>query len=309
MTTTTTARPVLVGVDGLPGSAGAVRYATAEAQRRRAPLQLVHVVPDFFSVGPPVPLSDLERIGADILAREVDAVRRAAPDLEVTTVMPLGERSTGIVKAAESAQLVVIGRETRHGIERLYTGTTTAAVAAHAPCDVVVVPSFWDGTHPRHRVVVGLKSRSHSAELLSQGLAEAMARDAALVVVMAWQVPDPYFDRIELRTHADEWEAHGREVIAEVTADWRTAYPDVTVETHVEHGPPTRVLLDASSGSDVLVVSRRRLALPPYGRLGGVVHALLRLSDVPVHVVPYAAEDPRADSVDLVLEAAGAALK
>lgn len=308
MTTITTPRPVLVGVDGLPGSAGAVRYAVAEAHRRRAPLLLVHVVPDFFSVGPPVPLSDLEEVGTRLLEREEAAVRRMAPDLTVTTMMPWGERSTGLVKAAESAQLVVIGRETRRGVQRFYAGTTTAAVAAHAPCDVVVVPSFWEEGRPRHRVVVGLKSRQHSAELLSQGLSEAIARDAALVIVMAWQVPDPYFDRIELRTHADEWQAHGQELIAEVTADWRTTYPDVTVESRVVHGAPARVLLEASAGSDLLVVSRRRLALPPYGRLGGVVHSLLRLSDVPVHVVPYAA-DPPAEDVDLVLETAGAPVK
>ena len=32
---TTTTRPVVVGVDGLPGSAGALRYAVAEAGRER----------------------------------------------------------------------------------------------------------------------------------------------------------------------------------------------------------------------------------------------------------------------------------
>jgi hypothetical protein len=41
-----------------------------------------------------------------------------------------------------------------------------------------------------------------------------------------------------------------------------------------------------------MVVSRRRLALPPYGQLGDVVHSLLRFSEVPVHVVPYAADPP-----------------
>ena len=44
-----TTRPVVVGVDGRPGSAGALRYAVTEARRRRAPLQLVHVVPDNYS--------------------------------------------------------------------------------------------------------------------------------------------------------------------------------------------------------------------------------------------------------------------
>ena len=62
----TNTRPVVVGVDGEPGSAGALRFAVAEARRRRAPLQLVHVVPTFLSLGPAIPLSDLHRIGGTI---------------------------------------------------------------------------------------------------------------------------------------------------------------------------------------------------------------------------------------------------
>lgn len=306
--TSPTTRPVLVGVDGLPGSAGALRYAVAEARRRQTSLRLVHVVPSFLSVGPPIPLSDLEQVGTEILEQEEKAVRRMAPDLTVSTVLTHGERSTGVVKAAEAAQLVVIGRETRRGIDRMLTGTTTAAVAAHAPCDVVVVPSFWVDAHQRNRVVVGLKSRHNCSELLSQAFSEAAARNASLVVVMAWQVSDPYSDRIESRTHADEWETNGRELIAEVTTDWHTAYPEVGVEPRVVHGAPARVLLEHSSESDLLVISRRRFPLPPYGHLGGVGHSLLRLSDVPVHVVPYAADPPGQDQ-ELVLESAGVPLK
>ena len=70
------------------------------------------------------------------------------------------------------------------------------------------------------------------------------------------------------------------------------------------HGAPARVLLHASTDSDLLVVSRRRLVLPPYGHLGGVVHDVLRLSDVPVLVVPFVA-DGTEDLEDLVLETEG----
>ena len=66
---------------------------------------------------------------------------------------------------------------------------------------------------------------------------------------------------------------------------------------------------DVGSGdADLLLISRRRLALPPYGHLGGVGHDLLRLSDLPVQLVPYA-PDPAPAEEDLVLEEAGAPLK
>jgi nucleotide-binding universal stress UspA family protein len=295
-------------VDGEPGSAGALRYAVAEAQRRRTQLRVVHVVPAFLSVGTPVPLNDLHQIGVEILGRAVDTVAELAPDLAVTTELAHGDRSAGVVAAAKGAQLLVVGRETRRGVERLLTGTATAGIAAHAPCDVAVVPSFWSEGPSRGRVVVGLKRGHHAEELLGEAFAEAHARDASLVVVTAWQLADPYFDRVEERTHEQEWQAHGRTVILEATADLRTTYPDVTVEARVVHGPAARVLLDVSEGSDLLVISRRRFSMPPYGRLGSVGHDVLRLSEVPVLVVPYAAE-PAADTEGLVLEQAGAAVK
>jgi nucleotide-binding universal stress UspA family protein len=301
-------RPVVVGVDGEPGSAGALRYAVAEARRRHAPLRLVHVVPAFVGLGPAIPLADLHGLGLKVLDQASDAVRDVAPDLELTTVLAHGERSDALLKLSEDAQLVVVGRETRRGLDRVLTGTVTAGVAARASCDVVVVPSFWMDRYSRRRVVVGLKSRHNAHELLAEAFAEASTRNAVLVVVTAWRVADPYFDRVEARAHASEWQVEGRKVVTELTADWRTVYPNVSVETRIVHGPAARVLLDASKGSDLLVLSRRRLALPPFGRLGAVGHDLLRLSDVPVHVVPYTA-DQSTDTDALVLQEAGAPLK
>jgi nucleotide-binding universal stress UspA family protein len=230
-------------------------------------------------------MADLQQIGASLLAEAERTAREAAPDLEVSTVLTRGERTTGVVRAAEGAQLVAVGRESRRGIERMLTGTATASIATHAPCDVVVVPSFWVGTNPRGRVVVGVKRARDTHDLLAQAFTEAAARSASLRLVMVWHISDPYSDSIEARTHSAEWERNG-----------------------VVHGSAARVLLQESSEADLLVISRRRLSLPPYGQLGGVGHDVLRLSDVPVQVVPYA-PDPAKDEEELVLEEAGAPLK
>jgi nucleotide-binding universal stress UspA family protein len=307
---TTINRPVVVGVDGEPGSAGALRYAVVEARRRDTSLELVHVVPTYLSLGPAVPLTDLHEVGEEILRKASETVRELDPDLYFTTLIAHDDRRAGMVRAAEveNAQLVVVGRESRHGLDRMLNGTATAGIAAHTPCDVAVVPSFWVSGEPHHRVVVGIKSRNGSHQLLSRAFAEASAREASLTVVTAWELADPYFDRVEARTNAAEWKAEGEAVIAEITADWREKYPDVEVDTRIVHGPPARVLLDAGEGSDLLVISRRRFALPPYGHLGGVGHDVLRLSEVPVLVVPYAADPPKLDD-ELVLEEAGAPVK
>jgi nucleotide-binding universal stress UspA family protein len=305
------ARPVVVGVDGAPGSAGALRFAITEARHRGAELHLVHVLPSYPPVWPiePVAPAELNAIGTGILERAAAQVRLAAPDLEITTELGHGPRSAAIVDAGQGAQLVVVGRETRRGVERALTGTTTAGVAARASCSVVVVPSFWMPGRPRGRVVVGIKTHRNAHELLSRAFAEARERDAELTLVTAWELPDPYLDGIELRTHAADWEADGRRVLDELLTDWRTDYPDVAVDIRIAHGRAAEVLLHASTGSDLLLVSRRRHAIPPYGRLGGVPHALLRLSEVPVEVVPYVDGGGSEPIVGLVLEEAGAPLK
>lgn len=304
-------RPVVVGVDGAPGSAGALRFGIAEARRRGTALQLVHVLPTYPPVWPVAPAArdDLREVGVGILERSATEVRQATPDLEITARLGHGPRSAAIVEAGHGAQLVVVGRETRRGVDRALTGTTTAGVAARASCSVVVVPSFWMPGPSHGRVVVGIKSNRNAHELLSKAFAEARARGAELTLVTAWELPDPYLARIELRTHAPDWEADGRRLLDELLADWRTDYPEVPVEIRIAHGHAVQVLSHASAESDLLLVSRRRHAIPPYGRLGGVPHALLRLSAIPVEVVPYV-EDPEPDPVaDPVLEDAGVPLK
>lgn len=305
--------PVVVGVDGTPGSAGALRYAVVEARRRHAPLRLVHVVPLNAPVWPGVPMSgvassDLRAVAASILDSAVEGVRGLAPDLEVSTRLSAGSRSAAILESSQDASLVVIGRETQHGIDRILVGAVTAAVAAHAPCEVVVVPSFWSGDHPRARVVAALKSRSNATAVLREAFAQASARAAGLTVVTAWELPDPYLDRIELRTHAEEWEEEGRRLLEDELAPWRAAYAEVAIDVRVQHGRTAEVLLSASRDSDLLILSRRRHAVPPFGHLGGVTHAVLRVSDVPVLVVPF--HGPREEAEDtLVLEESGAPVK
>ncbi|MBJ7356768.1 universal stress protein [Nocardioides sp.] len=306
--------PVVVGVDGTPGSAGALRYAVAEAARRGASLRLVHVLPVTAPVWPGVPMSgvgdsELRDVATSILEESVAAVRDLAPDLEVVTRLSAGSRSGAVVEASEDAQLVVVGRETQHGVDRILVGAVTAAVAAHAHCGVAVVPSFWSGDHPRARVVVAMKSRANAHAVLTEAFSQARRRGASLTIVTAWELPDPYLDRIEVRTHSDDWEEEGRSVIEDVLTSWRREYPDVAVDVRVQHGRAAEVLLAASRDSDLLVLSRRHRAIPPYGHLGGVAHAILRASDVPVVVVPFTdAHDDPAEDV-LVLEESGAPVK
>lgn len=286
--TATTTPPVVLATDGTSASAGALRYAVREARRLQTGLRVVHVSPMAVPVSPlrPVEPIDLEPYARGVLSRTAQELRDQAPDLAVSTVLAHGSRVRGIMKASADAQLVVVGRETRHGLDRLLTGATTAGVASHARCPVVTVPDDWQ---PRpqdgRRAVVGVRTAGHAANLLATAYAWASSHGASLTVVHAWELPDPYLDRIEARTRAEEWQARGTELLDEALADWRVMQPDVPIDTRVVHGQAASVLVAAAQAADLLFV-RRAHERRPVDHLGSTVRALLLASPTPVEVVP-----------------------
>jgi nucleotide-binding universal stress UspA family protein len=305
-TTATTAPPVVVATDGTSSSEGALRYAVQEATTRRTGLRIVHVSPMAMPVPPlrPVQPVDLEPYARTVLTRTSMEIRKQAPGLAVSTELGHGSRVGGIVEASKDAQLVVVGRETRNGLDRMLTGATTAGVASHARCPVVAVAGDW---HPRTgsdvggRVVVGVRRESDGPDLMATAYAWASSHGASITVVHAWEMSDEHIDRIEARTNADEWQARGTQLLDEVLDDWRDVHPHVAVDTRVVHGQAAKVLMAAAKAADLLVV-RRAHEQRPFDHLGSTVRALLLASRTPVEVVPahHVPPDP-----DLELERAG----
>ena len=84
---------------------------------------------------------------------------------------PIVQTAMGWVAGAE-----LVAATCNAGAFGVLAGATTAAVAARAHCDVVVVPSFWTDDHSRGRVVVGVKTHSQGMEMLGSAFAEAAAR-------------------------------------------------------------------------------------------------------------------------------------
>jgi nucleotide-binding universal stress UspA family protein len=239
----------------------------------------------------------------------VDRIEREAqaldPQLSISTVLAEGGRVRAIVDVAGEAQLVVVGRETRHGLERVLTGTTTAGVASNARCPVTVVPG---SREPRPdpesagTVAVGIRRAADAQDLMATAYAWASARRGSITLVHAWEMANPYIDRIEARTHADEWEALGQQLLDDALKDWRRQHPDVPVETRVIHGHAASVLVEAAKAADLVVV-RRAHPHRPFDHLGATVRALLLASPTPVEVVP--ALRSSGPAADLVLEDAG----
>jgi nucleotide-binding universal stress UspA family protein len=289
-------RAVVVAVDGTAGSAGALRYAADEAGRRGAPLRIVHVSPTYVPLTPMLPYvpDDLTAAGRAVL-REAEATvsessQPGAPSVE--TVLLSGGRVSEIVTAGDGAGLLVLGRETRHGLDRWLLGATTAAVAAHASVPTVAVPADWTRSTTRGLVVVGVKSSHGAPTLLDHAFATASARGATLRVVHAWSLPDPYGDRIEERTHAAQWLTASRMQLDRLLEPLKDRYPDVPVEVVVLHEQPARALLGQADQADLVVLLRSPSTLVPGRHLGSTARALLAHATTPVEVVPAVGAQP-----------------
>lgn len=303
------AAPVVVGVDGSPGSDRAVRFATLEAQRLHAEVRLLHVSPDYVAVSPMLPLvpEEMEPTAREILAAAAlvaeGAVRPPGP--VVTQVLASGGVVQGLVSSAQDASLVVLGTDDRAPMHRLFTGAVTAGFAARSPCPVVAVPKGWEPVEPRRRVVAGLKGPAHAAELLARAFELAASSEARLVLVHAWEMVSGYDDIIEQRVDGETLRRQGESTMEALLTEWRRAYPGVPVELRVVHGQPARALVDAGADADRLLLVRKGHGFPSH--LGGVARAVLREATCPVEVVPNVPE--ASAPIPLVLEEAGALQK
>lgn len=300
---------IVVGVDGGPSSAGALRYAVEEARRTGAELHLVHVSPAYAPMVPMMPAmpTEIVRTGKAILDRAFGEASRLAPDLRVTGTRYTGPRITELVTSAKGARLLVVGHETRSGLERLLGGGTTASVAAHASVPVVVVPSDWEAPGPAGPVVVGFKSPAHAEELLGHAFHLAEATGSPIEVVHAWKLPDEYIDLIEDRSYSDHWLKRGNEMVEKHLVPWRRDYPDTQVSIRVLHDDPARALVGASRDASLVVLVRRPPSRVLGSHLGGVGRAVLRAAVCPVEVVP--ATRAVTDAPGLALEESGSLLR
>lgn len=280
---------VVLGVDGSAANLGALRYAVAEARLLGGRLKLVHVVPDYLTVAPMVPLTAAEftETGTEILRSAEAVARELAPDLEVEGWLHHGNRPAELIHGAAGAAVLVVGRDGRPLAQRLLRGDTAAAVAARADLPVVEVPADWQ---PRPEadepvVIVGVKAGTHAPELLADAFEVARQRHATLVVLHAWKLPNAYDDIVETRVAVEQWSRESTLEMEDLLRDLRAERPDVKVEVRILHDHPGHALVEASGEADLVVLVRRAHGVPPAAHLGSTARAVLRSAHSPVRVV------------------------
>ena len=143
---------IVVGVDGSPESRHALRWAAEEARQRGARLRVVHAwtLPAAIGVadavlGHPViqepPLDELKESLAQEAERVLDDALVGFEDIEIEREVVEASPARALLRAAEGADLVVVGSRGRGGFTGLLLGSVSQQCAHHAPCPVVIVRS------------------------------------------------------------------------------------------------------------------------------------------------------------------------
>jgi nucleotide-binding universal stress UspA family protein len=272
MTLTHGRKAVVAGVDGSASSVAAVLFGLEEARRRRLPLRLVHVV-DEVPAAPP-----------GVLDAALDAARRSAPDLEVSTEVPAGRAAAALLVAAHDADVLVVGARGAGGFRGLLLGSVSSQVAAHASCPVVVVRAQRRHQPPAAGVIVGVDGSSTSDAAVEFAFEEAALHGFGVTAVHVFGPGEVSHEAVAAEPR--RLAAEEARVLTDSLVGWQQKYPDVAVTARLVRGHAAATLAGESVDGQLLVVGTRGRGGFGGLLLGSVSQSVLLHAACPVAVVP-----------------------
>lgn len=244
-------RRILVGVDGSEDGLRAVRYATRAALVTGAEEWIVNVAdPGAMVTGMwelVVTTEALQKAGQAITADAVGAATGLGlPSSRVTSEVLVGQAADVLAELSAKADLLVVGRRSMSGLERMFVGSTSVSVAGLAHCPVVVISSSStpQETGGQGTVAVAISTWPPHSAALDWGAREATVRKARLRVV-----------------HVVPAEGTLPSTLAEATAELekqlaplRAQHPDTAIDLEVLVGTPIDELISLSGSVDLLIL-------------------------------------------------------
>lgn len=137
-------------------------------------------------------------------------------------------------------------------------------------------------------IVVGIDGSEGAARALEFAAKEATLRGCGLRVVAVWHVPVPAYSAGMLAPSfsIDEFEHSMKAAADRQVSEVLAAYPDLPHELVVQEGNAAHVLLEQSSGADMLVLGSRGLGGFRGLLLGSVSQQCAHHATCPVVIVP-----------------------
>jgi nucleotide-binding universal stress UspA family protein len=269
---------IVVGYDGSPGSAEAVRWAAREAQARDRTLTVCLAwAPDHMELPTESAISELaSQHGKEILARGLPYAQSVLGPGRVHAALAGGSAAHMLCERSHTAEMVVVGSHGHSELPGLRLGSVSWQVAGHASGPVVIVRGRWRPVNQSPGpVVAGVDGSPASQAALRFAVEEAALRDVPLVALCALA------DAPGVLGGAHAMEEHFSQMM---TAEEKE-HPDVTVIRQITAGAPRSALLTAAAGAQMLIVGCRGRGGLAGMTLGSVAQAVLHHVPCPVGVV------------------------
>jgi len=136
--------PIVVGVDGSPGSRAALRVAAEEARAHGRALRVVmvygyleqHHARGATAFDPAYNEDDAKEALGEILEQELTAT----PSVPIEPVLVTDLAARALIEQSQRASMIVVGARGLGGFQGLLLGSVSQQVVHHAKCPVLVVP-------------------------------------------------------------------------------------------------------------------------------------------------------------------------
>jgi nucleotide-binding universal stress UspA family protein len=134
---------VVVGDDGSPCAQVALAYAAEQARARGVPLHVTYTWQMPVTPSHPAGFSAVRASSSEqevrMAAERLSAWREKNRDIEVAGEQVVGHPAEALIKAGETADLVVVGSRGLGGFASAVLGSVSRTVLQHAVCPVAVV--------------------------------------------------------------------------------------------------------------------------------------------------------------------------
>jgi Universal stress protein UspA and related nucleotide-binding proteins len=279
---------IVIGVDGSPGGTSALQWGLALAERRHAPVRLVHAFAPSMSElriggGNDIGIAgDARSASRDLLEQALDQAKSGHPTLSITSRLVDDAAASALIEESREASTIVLGAHGARGFSNLVAGSTTMNVASQAHCTVVTVPTDLTNSATAKGIVVGVDGSEVTQGAIAVALREASATGQPVTAVHAW------VDPVTMSPMTQDTAGYSRareQALAEMLAPWMEKHPDVAITLRVVREHPVHALAAAAQGAQLLVVGCRGRGAVRTMMLGSVSHGVLHLATCPVAVV------------------------
>jgi nucleotide-binding universal stress UspA family protein len=282
---------IVVGINGSVEADEALDWAAAEARAAGLPLTVVQATPEREDGLLAHVLDARRRDAEEVLERARARHRERGEELQARLDVVPGPAPDALLAAASGAAMLVLGRRRRGRIGRRILGSVSTSVVENAEVPVTVVRRL-DHEHEMpapqdRRVVVGVDTSRHSIAALRHGAAIAARSGGVLEPVFAWQITTlaPLPGSWGWAPPIDDYENFARERLAAAVAAAGVDLPADRLTPRVLHGQAAKMLVEASTGADRIVVGTRGLGGFDRLVLGSTSRQVLDYAACPVTVL------------------------